>query len=228
MPVTVRLFAALREHLGSGQVDVDLQAGDTPGLLFDRLFAGADVHGLRGSLLFAVNRDYVEADHPLDNGDEVAFIPPLGGGAPQADELERDPRVHLSIEPLRLGPLLDQVRDPGRGGIATFTGSVRNHFEGRPVEHLDYEAYEEMVLPKMLAICDAIEARWPGSAAAISHRIGRLEVGEDAVHIVVGAAHRDAAFAACRYGIDELKATVPIFKKEVYQDGSEWKAQGGG
>jgi len=227
MTVTVRLFAALREHVGDGCLDVELEQGETASALFNRLFAGAAVQELRASLLFAVNRDYVEPDHTLQDGDEVAFIPPLGGGQAEVSD-PADPRVTLSEAPLQLSVLIDQVRAPHRGGISTFTGTVRDHFEGQRVVCLDYEAYAEMVLPKMSALCDIVEARWPNCAVAMAHRIGRLNVGDEAVHIAVGAPHRDAAFAACRFAIDELKATVPIFKKEVYEDGSQWKAQGGG
>lgn len=227
MAITVRLFAALREHVGHSSLELELAPNETVGSLFDRLFVDSAVQGLRPSLLFAVNRDYVSPDHELRDGDEVAFIPPLGGGAP-APEGEPIARVFLSREPLNLSALIDCVRGPGRGGITTFTGTVRDHFEGRPVLHLDYEAYEEMVLPKMAELCEVIEARWPETSVAMAHRVGRLHIGDEAVHVAVGAPHRDAAFAACRFAIDELKATVPIFKKEIYEDGSQWKAQGGG
>jgi len=217
MSVSVRLFAMLREQRGESRLQADLRTGETVGELFDRLFADSAEQCPPESLLFAVNRSYVAAEHVLQDGDEVAFIPPLAGGS-------GDRRVLLTDQPLQLAPLVESVSGPGRGGIATFTGCVRDHFEGRRVVCLDYEAYAEMALAEMSRLCDEIEAEWPGTAIAMAHRVGRLEVGEAAVHIVAAAGHRAEAFAACRAGIDRLKETVPIFKKENYDDGSLWKS----
>ncbi len=219
MPITVRLFASLREHVAQDRLETDLAPGETVGQLFDRLFPDRPSPDWPGPLMFAVNRDYVPAGHALSDGDEVAFIPPLGGGAP-------DPRVTLTERLLELTPLLGRVAGPGRGGVCTFTGTVRDTFEGRPVLHLEYEAYGPMALSEMSNLCDAIEARWPGVAVAMAHRVGRLEIGDAAVHVVCAAPHRVAAFEACRFGIDRLKESVPIFKKEVYEGGSTWKSNG--
>jgi molybdopterin synthase catalytic subunit/molybdopterin converting factor small subunit len=219
--VVVRLFAALRERAGTDSTEVTLQPGDTPRTVFERLFSDRPRPDWPGPLAYAVNEEYVAADAPLADGDELAFIPPLGGGAP-------DPRVALSAEPLQLQPLIDLVQAPSRGGTCTFTGTTRDTFEGRAVTHLEYEAYAPMALKMMAAICDDVEAKWPGVAVAMAHRVGRLAIGEIAVHVAAAGPHRDECFAACRYGIDTLKATVPIFKKEVYTDGSVWKDQGGG
>jgi len=219
--VLVRLFAALRERAGRDSVEVELQPGDTPRSVFERLFADRPRPDWPGPLAYAINEEYVAADTPVTDGDELAFIPPLGGGAP-------DPRVALSHEPIELAPLIDLVTGPTRGGQCTFSGTTRNTFEGRPVTHLEYEAYEPLALKQMAAICDDIEQRWPGVAVAMVHRLGRLTIGEAAVHVAAAGPHRDECFAACRFAIDTLKATVPIFKKEVYADGSVWKDQGGG
>jgi molybdopterin synthase catalytic subunit/molybdopterin converting factor small subunit len=216
MSVTVRLFALLRELKGTDRIDFELAEGETIGGLFDRLFPDPEAQALRGSLAFARNTHYVGPEVILADGDEVAFIPPLGGGS-------SDPRVHLSFSPLELEALIEKVVSPERGGLTTFTGLVRNSFESRAVTHLEYEAYEPMALREMSGLCDEIETRWPGCAVAMSHRLGRLEIGEAAVHIVVASPHRAAAFEACRFGIDELKLRVPIFKKECYADGSVWK-----
>lgn len=221
MTVTVRFFAALREHRGTDTVHVDAVAGETVRELFERLFPDRPSPTWPGTLMYAAAQEYVQPDHVVRDGDEVAFIPPLGGG-------EGDPRVELSDQPIALQPLIDRVSGPGRGGLCVFTGTVRNTFEGRDVHRLEYEAYAPMVLKQMARLCDGIEARWPGTAVAISHRVGTLEIGDAAVHVVVAGGHRSECFEACRFGIDELKKTVPIFKKEIYADGSEWKDQGGG
>lgn len=217
MTITVRLFASLRESRGQDRLLMDPKPGETVAALFDRLFPDRPTPDWPGPLMYAVNREYVDPEHLLADGDEVAFVPPLGGGAP-------DPRVRLTDQPLELDPLLRQVEGPGRGGVCTFSGTVRNTFEGRPVIHLEYEAYEPMALSEMSKLCDAIEQRWPQVQVAIAHRVGRLDIGDAAVHVVCSAPHRGAAFEACRFGIDRLKESVPIFKKEVYEGGSTWKA----
>jgi len=216
MPVQVRLFAALRELLGTDHLSVEPDEGETVAQLFARLFPDEPEERWAGTLMYAVNRAYVGGDHALQDGDEVAFIPPLGGGS-------ADPRVELCSEPLDLAALIAQVEGPGRGGVCTFTGTVRDHFEGRPVRQLAYEAYEEMAGAQMSALCDEIEARWPGVAVAMAHRVGILAIGEAAVCIAAAGPHRAEAFEACRHGIDALKDRVPIFKQEIYDDGSEWK-----
>ena len=126
----------------------------------------------------------------------------LGGGAP-------DPRVGLTTGPLVLQPLLDLVSGPGRGGICTFTGTVRDNFGGRPVTRLEYEAYEDMALTEMGKLCDEVEARWPGVAVAMHHRLGILEIGDAAVIVAAAGPHRGESFAACRHGID-TPIVVPV------------------
>ncbi len=221
MSVTVRLFAALRERRGQSSLSVKVTPDETVGSLFEKIFEHPPEADGVGPLVFALNRSYVERSHPVVDGDEIAFIPPLGGGA-------GDPRVLLSEAPLDLAPLIDHVSGPNHGGVVSFTGTVRDHFKGRKVTHLEYEAYRAMALEQMTQLCDAIEARWPGVRVAMAHRVGRLEIGEAAVHVVAAGAHRPEAFEACRFGIDRLKEVVPIFKKELYTDGSTWKGQGGG
>lgn len=217
MSVTVLLFAVLREARGASSLTVDLRPDETVSALYARLFPDLVDGGRRLPVMYAVGQTYVERDHLLADGDEIAFIPPLGGGAP-------DPRVDLTTEPLRIEPLLELVGGPGRGGICTFTGTVRDNFEGKSVSRLEYEAYESMALSEMSKLCDEVEAKWPGVAVAMHHRLGTLEIGEAAVIVAAGAPHRGEAFEACRHGIDSLKDRVTIWKKEVYADGAGWKA----
>lgn len=217
MSVTVLLFAVLRESRGASSIQADLQPGETVGALYERLFPDLVDGGKRLPVMYAVDQAYVERDHVLADGDEIAFIPPLGGGAP-------DPRVALTTEPLQMQPLMDLVSGPGRGGICAFVGTVRDNFEGKSVSRLEYEAYEAMALSEMSRLCDEIEAKWDGVAVAMHHRVGVLEIGEAAVIVVAAGGHRQESFAACRYGIDTLKDRVTIWKKEIYADGSTWKA----
>ena len=118
--------------------------------------------------------------------------------------------------------LLDVVRNPAAGAVALFIGSTRNENEGRAVERLEYEAYREMAIAEIQRLGAEIERRWPGVSVAIVHRVGDVPIGEASVAVAASAAHRDEAFEACRYGIDTLKETVPIWKKEYYRDGSCW------
>jgi len=217
--VLVRYFAVLRERSGKDEDSVAIEADETVGGLYARLFPDLrDEDGQRLPVMYAVNQAYVEADHSLADGDEVAFIPPLGGGSG---------RVYLGTASLDVRAVEEVVSGPTRGGVCTFVGTVRNHHEGRAVVRLEYEAYDEMARTQMSALCDEAEARWPGLAMAMHHRLGVVDIGEAAVVVSAASAHRDAAFAACRWGIDTLKERVPIWKKEVYEGGATWKANAG-
>jgi molybdopterin synthase catalytic subunit/molybdopterin converting factor small subunit len=208
VPVTVKLFAGLRERAGWSQREVDAA---TVGEVWRALELGDEPPGL----LYAVNKEYATADRALADGDEVALIPPVSGGA-----------FLLSDEPLSLDRVVDEVRDEQAGAIATFTGTTRIQSRGRTVTHLDYEAYEGMAERVMAEIAEGLQARYELSAVAIHHRVGRVGIGETSVVIAVSAPHRQDALAACKDAIDELKERVPLWKKEVYSDGEEWIGRG--
>jgi molybdopterin synthase catalytic subunit len=166
-------------------------------------------------LLYAVNKQYATRDAELADGDEVALIPPVSGGA-----------FLLSDEPLSLDRVVDEVRSEAAGAIATFSGTTRIESRGRTVQHLDYEAYEGMAEQVMGEIADTLAARYDLCAIAIHHRIGRVSIGETSVVIAVSAPHRQDALAACKDAIDELKQRVPLWKKESYEGGEEWIGRG--
>ncbi|NUR77394.1 MAG: hypothetical protein HOQ28_14055 [Thermoleophilia bacterium] len=208
MTVRVRLFAGLRERAGWSQRDVDAA---TVGDVWNALELGTEPDGL----LYAVNKEYATRDRALADGDEVALIPPVSGGA-----------FLLCDEPLSLDRVVDEVRDEEAGAIATFTGTTRVHSRGRTVTHLDYEAYEGMAEHVMEEIADSLNARYDLNAVAIHHRVGRVGIGETSVVIAVSAPHRHDALAACKDAIDELKERVPLWKKEVYEGGEEWIGRG--
>ena len=208
MPVTVRLFAGLRERAGWSRREVDAA---TVADVWRALELGDEPAGL----LYAVNKEYATADRALADGDEVALIPPVSGGA-----------FLLSDDPLSLDRVVDEVRDEQAGAIATFTGTTRISSRGRTVTHLDYEAYEGMAERVMAEIAEGLQSRYELSAVAIHHRVGRVGIGETSVVIAVSAAHRQDALAACKDAIDELKERVPLWKKEVYSDGEEWIGRG--
>ena len=211
MHVRVRLFAALRERAGSGSVEVDLPDGAVVGDVWPSLGLGEEPPGL----LFARNRSYAPREELLAAGDEVALIPPVSGGA-----------FLLSEEPLSLGRAVDEVRTADAGAIATFVGTTRRESRGREVVHLEYEAYEAMAEQVMADLATELRSRHELSEIAIHHRVGRVDIGETSVVIAVSAPHRGAALAACKDAIDELKVSVPLWKKEVYVGGEEWIGRG--
>lgn len=211
MHVRVRLFAALRERAGSGSVDVDVPEGATVGDVWPTLGLGEEPAGI----LYALNRSYVERTQGLVAGDEVAVIPPVSGGD-----------FRLSEAPLSVDAVVAEVRDEEAGAIATFVGTTRRHARGRDVLHLEYEAYEGMAERVMADLAAELTRRHGLCAVAIHHRVGRVEIGETSVVIAVSAPHRAAALAACKEAIDELKTSVPLWKKELYVGGEEWIGQG--
>jgi len=221
--VRVRLFARYREALGRERLEVDLPEGGTVESAWSAI---ADRHPelapYRAFTLFAVGQDYVSPDHRLRPDDELCLFPPVSGGA--AADIYR-----VVTEPLSPDAIADEVDDPGAGGIVIFSGVVRNETGGRPVKFLEYEAHAPMAEVKMREIGETVRGRWPGvKRVAMLHRVGRLEIGEASVLIAVAAAHRGDAFEACRYAIDTLKHTVPVWKKEHFEDGEVWVGLQGG
>ena len=211
MQVRIRLFAALRERAGAGVVELDVPDGATVGDVWPRLELGDEPPGL----LYARNRSYVERTEALAAGDEVAVIPPVSGGD-----------FRLSEQPLSVDAVVAEVRDDAAGAIATFAGTTRARSRDRDVLHLDYEAYEGMAEQVMQELAARLVERHELCKVAIHHRVGRVDIGETSVVIAVSAPHRAAALAACREAIDELKVTVPLWKKETYVGGEEWIGQG--
>ena len=209
MPVTVRLFAGLRERAGWSRRE--LEGLERVADVWAALGLGEEP----GGLLYAVNREYADADRKLADGDEVALIPPVSGGA-----------FRVTEEPLSLDAAVAEVADERAGGIATFTGTVRRQSRGREVLHLEYEAYAEMAEDVITQLAAELDKAHDLCGIAIHHRVGRVEIGEPSVVIAVSAPHRQDALAACREAIDRLKETVPLWKKEVYEGGEEWLGRG--
>jgi molybdopterin synthase catalytic subunit len=209
--VHVRLFAALREQAGTGNLDLDLADDATVGEVWAQLGLGDEPAGL----LYARNRAYVDRSETLAPGDEIAVIPPVSGGD-----------FKLSDDPLSVDAAVAEVRDDGAGAIATFIGTTRARSRGRDVLYLEYEAYEGMAESVMADLAAKLADRHELSKVSIHHRVGRVDIGDTSVVIAVSAPHRAAALAACRDAIDELKVSVPLWKKETYVGGEEWIGQG--
>ena len=211
MRVAIRLFAGLRELAGKRAAEIDLPDGSTAADIWSALDLGTEPPGL----LLAVNKQYVPRDTVLVEGDEVALIPPVSGGA-----------FRLSEEPLSLEDAVREVASDDAGAIATFTGTTRARSRGRDVVRLEYEAYEGMAEAEMERITADLKARHSLIDVAIHHRVGVVGIGETSVVIAVSSAHRADALAACAEAIDTLKGTVPLWKKEIYVGGEEWIGQG--
>jgi MoaE-MoaD fusion protein len=211
MRVTVRLFAGLRERAGESRRELELAEGATVAEVWPALELGDEP----GGLVYAVNRSYTERDTPLADGDEVGLIPPVSGGA-----------FLLSGDAVSLDAVVAEVATERAGAIATFTGTVRDNARGRDVDHLEYEAYEGMAEQMMAELAESLKARYDIEEVAIHHRTGRVEIGQPSVVIAVSGAHRADALAACKEAIDTLKATVPLWKKEIYEGGEQWIGKG--
>lgn len=207
----VKLFAGLRERAGTGERTLVLEDGSRVADVWPELELGDEPKGL----LYALNRKYAPADAALAEGDEVALIPPVSGGAFRLSEDALDPAA-----------VIREVSDPRAGGIATFLGTTRNQSRGRTVLHLDYEAYGGMAEEVMAEIGQELKSEHELCEVAIAHRTGRVGIGELSVVIAVSAPHRAAALAGCRDAIDRLKERAPLWKKEFYEGGEEWIGKG--
>jgi molybdopterin synthase catalytic subunit len=221
MKIKVLFFGLAHDLTGFDHELVEIPEGERLDFLWRRYQDRFPRLGnMAGALLAAVNEEMVEKSHVLRDGDEVAFLPPVSGGA------SRD-IFQITREPIRADNLGQQLKAPEDGAVVIFEGIVRNHSRGRKTLYLEYEAYEPMAIRKMEEIAREARERFPVDSIGIVHRLGRLEIGETSVAIVVTSAHRRAAFDACHYAIDRLKQVAPIWKKEFFEDGAVW-AEGEG
>lgn len=208
------LFAGLREAVGKKEHLLEL---DAPAPLAEVLARAErelpELVSYRGRLHVSLNEQRAELEAVVRDGDEVALLPPMSGGARP---------VCVQAAPLSMDALLAQVSAPGCGGIVTFTGVVRDLSRGEAIDHLEYEAYVPMAERELGSIVGEAQKRWPEVRLALSHRIGTLAIGDAAVMVVAAAPHRAEAFEACRFAIDTLKQTVPIWKKEFSAAGTYW------
>jgi len=218
MQIRVLFFGILKDVMGRSSENLELPEGarvETVSAHYGRL--APRLESLLPSVAFSVNREYAAADHALRNGDEVALLPPVSGGSGG-----ESPTARIVREPISTQAELARARHPEDGAAVVFEGVVRNHTRGRRTLFLEYEAYEEMAVQQMEDLTAQARSRFAIRAATLVHRLGRLEIGEISVLIVVASAHRGPAFEACRWIIDTLKKTVPIWKKEHFEDGAVW------
>ncbi len=226
--VRIRLlsFGPLRQFLPPGGEWRELAAESSVASLLEQL-EGEGQFGAKAlrAAAVAVNLEYAQPTRMLADGDEVAILPPVSGGAGPSAAPDGEPDavpVALIQEAIDTTRLLEQIKAGGDGAVCVFDGIVRDNTRGRQTLHLDYEAYEEMALGQLHALRTEALRRFEVREVAIVHRLGRLFVGETSVLIAVASAHRGAAFDACRWVIDTLKKTVPIWKHEQFADGAVW------
>lgn len=225
MRVTIRLFAALREAAGHDRLVEEFERGPvTVATLEQRLGEShPTLQPFLSRVAVAVNEEYVlDDDAELNDGDTVALIPPIAGGA----GTNETPLFLVTREVLQPSALRDAVMRPEAGAAVVFEGVVRNHHEGRAVQRLEYEAYDEMAERQLQHVADETLAAYADRevyAIGIHHRIGPLEVGETSLLVAVSAAHRQDAFEAALRAVDRVKETVPVWKKEWGPDGSHWQ-----
>lgn len=226
MRVRVLVFGALKDLLGPESEAVDLPEETTVEQFLQRCLQHSPaMKKFAGSLAIAVNREYASMKTVLRDGDEVALLPPVSGGSAEEDaraSFDADVSVSLQREPIVPEALLANWKQGEDGAVVVFDGIVRNNTRGRPTLYLDYQAYEAMALERMRSLAQQARQRYGIRAVLLAHRLGRLEIGESSVWIAVASAHRGAAFDACRWIIDTLKKTVPIWKKEYFRDGAVW------
>jgi len=227
MKLKVMLFARLKELAGQETIEIDVdpesKIGDLWKLLCDRY---PKLKTAESNVLFSQNQEFAGPQAELHEGDEVAVFPPVSGGCGDSEPVLRANAdgnvIQIIRSPIPFEPLIAQLSRPEDGAVVVFSGIVRDNTGGRKTRFLEYEAYVPMALRKMYEIGQALKQKWNIDRVGMVHRLGRLEIGEASIVIVVTSSHRKDAFAACQYAIDTLKSIVPIWKKEHYDDGEVW------
>jgi len=219
--IRVLFFGAARDVVNANQLDLSLDAPATVSSAFQNLIARfAPLERFGRSLLFAVNQEYATPDTLLKENDELAVFPPVSGGS--CDYRCSNDFFELTTEPIDVGQVARRVVLPECGATVTLDGYAREWTKGKRTLYLVYEAYDSMALSEMERLGAEAHKQFEIAHLGIVHRTGRLEIGETSVVIAASAPHRRAAFEACEWAIKELQRTVPIWKKEVYENGEEW------
>jgi MoaE-MoaD fusion protein len=228
MVVRVLFFGSLKEIAGKPVQECELPPGAAASVLWEQLRKTYPAfQKYERAVAIAVNHEYAKPDRQLQDGDEVGFLPPVSGGSHDAQSetvslpLE-SPHARIQEERIDLPAITEQLKRGEDGAVATFDGIVRNNTRGRKTLYLDYESYAAMAIEEMERLAVRALSDYAVRDVRLVHRLGRLQIGETSVLIVVASAHRGAAFDACRFLIENLKKSVPIWKKEYFEDGAMW------
>jgi MoaE-MoaD fusion protein len=224
--VKLLFFASIKDIVGARQIELDVPAGTTVGDLLTHLESQYPrIRDYRPVVLTSVNEDYADQKTRVAEGDEVAIFPPVSGGSVDEDALTivRPREIYrITREPINARAIADELLRPEAGAICIFEGIVRNNSKGKTTRYLEYEGYDSMALKTMEEIGRFVRQAWEIDAVGIIHRLGHMDIGETSVAIIITSPHRRASFDACEYAIDRLKKTVPIWKKEFFEDGEVW------
>jgi molybdopterin synthase catalytic subunit len=220
MQINVSLFAGLHDLVGKRKITLELAEGATVDQLRNEI---GELYPVvlpyLATLVCALGDEYVTLDQVLKDGDDISLIPPVSGGSGDAE------RFLITTEPLDPQALTDAVRTDESGAVTLFYGVARNNSDGRAVIALEYEAHETLAEKKLREVADEVSGRFDITGIGVYHRTGRLEIGETSLLIAVSSAHRREAFEACHYAVDRIKEVVPIWKKEIWEDGEgDWVA----
>jgi molybdopterin synthase catalytic subunit len=223
MRVHVLFFGRLKDIVGRAEENTEVAEGAGLEELFARYGERyPELIAFRGSVVASINEAFADWRSKLSSGDEVAFLPPVSGGAGSRSVVAGGDTIRLIRETIDADAILAALKAPEDGAVLAFEGIVRNHSKRQRTLYLEYEAYEAMALAKLREIAASIHRQFAIDRVALVHRLGRLEIGETSVLVAVTSVHRAAAFEACRFGIDTLKRTVPIWKKEYFEGGAVW------
>ncbi len=231
MMITISLFAGLADRIGTSSLEFNVEKTELNADLLKHLLSEAypDAASLIAVSFVAVNQEYAPGTCSISEKDEVALIPPVSGGEPVSGSQRhqsQDGLYAITDEELSVDAVTAKVITANHGAALTFTGTTREMTGDRRTVHLEYEAYVPMALSKLQQIGSEIADKWPGTRCAITHRIGLVGIAEASVIIAVSSPHRAGCYEASRYAIERLKQIVPIWKKESWEDGTEWKGHG--
>src|SRR5579862_2726959 len=224
MQIRVLFFGVLKDLAGKASDSISLPENATLGdVLHHYEQAIPRLRETASSLAMSVNQEYAGPATKLSQGDEVALLPPVSGGSDDETlTAKRSPHATIVRDVIKTEAILKEIKQPEDGAAVVFEGIVRNQTRGRRTLYLDYEAYEQMALQQLEGLASQALRQFKIRDVALVHRLGRLQIGETSVLVVVASPHRAAAFEACRWLIDTLKKTVPIWKKEYFEDGAVW------
>ena len=232
MKIDLLFFGVLKEVVGQPADTIELPEGSrVQDVIFYYAHKAPRFEAIASSLAVSVNQEYSGPDRALRDGDEVGLLPPVSGGTDHPGSPDSAAEftgaaftgeVRITREPIDSNAIAARLKQAADGAAVIFDGVVRDNTRGRRTLYLVYESYESMALKQMQALAAEALQRFQVRGASIVHRLGRLEIGDTSVLIVVASAHRAAAFEACRWIIDTLKKTVPIWKKEYFEDGAVW------
>ncbi len=223
--IKVRLFAAFKELIGKNLLDFTVNEGSSVKDIVSIMEASyPDIKNILKVSKYAVNQEYADTEKKLSDGDEITVIMPVSGGVSSSNsDASAAFNIKITAEKINCNEVLDFVSDSSAGSVLLFNGTVRDNEDGKPVEYLYYEAYEEMAVKEIKKLINEAFTKYNILKVCIVHRTGKMEIGEISISIGVSSPHREDSYLASKFLIDAIKETVPIWKKEIFEEGGKWK-----